>query len=431
MKLKNRAIEDAILLLIIGQVVVFRFFNIHETMNKVILAMILLLVLINNIRAPKITLQKHRCENFGTIAALVLFLLNGIFFGVNDLYLSNFLMMLYPIMNMAYLTWYIRRDPRNFFLRMLKIKGLINIYFLVNIIVLLIQMQGNYFMVGFTTWENTLYHDLISGLFGYSMTHAVCYFSVFLSVYNMVVMRTIRSNLSRKMFAAYNVILVLVICFISLYNDNVQYFVILPFVLMIFKFTQYRLNTISGAQKAFVFFLAAVFVLAFLISIIPGAYELLEENILYKITGSFKHMHEGAAVKHGSMERLALLVYGLVNAHGLILGDGFSYSGLYTPNTYGFAHFGNASIGAIVCLGGIWFFIAIIMIYSTKMISIIVPHLEKKQKSPYKIMIPAFFVIVSLLTQPMTDVSISLCIIFIMLALGLDKFLDGIYGRSE
>lgn len=429
MRLKNRTIEDAILLLIIGQVVVFRFFNIHEVMNKVILAMILILSFINS-RGSKRGIRKSQRVTVGTIAVIALLALNAMLYGINDVYISNLLMLFYPFMTMSYLTWYIRKHPRDFYLGMARIKGLINAYYVINIIVIFIQMQGNYFMVGFTQAENTMYEDLISGLFGYSMTHAFCYFSVFVTVYNLAVMRTIRSRSARKMYSAYNIVLVLINCYISLINDNAQYFVILPLGLMLFKFARYRLNRVSGVQKAFAFVLVAVFALTFLISCIPGAYEMLVDNVLYKITGSIAHMSEGALVKHGSMERLALLVYGFVGARGWAFGDGFSYAGLYAPYTYGFAHFGNANIGALVCLGGVWLFIAIIAAYFGEIIPAISLHLTKEQKTPYKFMIPIFLTIVALFSQPLTDISINLCIMFIICTLGLDKFLEELYRRN-
>ena len=135
-------------------------------------------------------------------------------------------------------------------------------------------------------------------------------------------------------------------------------------------------------------------------------------------------MYDGASITHGSMERLALVVYGLTYASGWLFGNGFSYATVYTPYTFGFVHFGNANIGAFICLGGIWFFFAVIYLYSKRLVNMIQFNTKKDQKVFYSVMVPVFLVAASTFSIPLTDVSIGLCVMFIMLAFGLNKYLD-------
>lgn len=423
MKLKLKTIENLILLLIIGQVVVFRYFNVYETMNKVILALIALRIVLNLLmgRGNHINIKENAV---GVIGVVLLLALNGLLYGNNQTFKSNVLMMFYPIMNMFYLTWYVKKYQDSFYRRMIQLKYVINIYFVINIIVMFIQLQGNYFMVGVVTQENTMYQDLVSGLLGYSMTAAVCYFSTFVMAYNVVVSDSIKGKLRKKTFTIYNIALILMMAYISTQNDNVQYFVFVSLALIILMLSKNRLSTASGLQKVILLLLVCIFGITVAISIIPGLYETLNDRVLYKFTGAIEHMYDGASVIHGSMERLALVVYGLAYADGWALGKGFSYSGVYTPYTFGFVHFGNANIGALICLGGIWFYVAMIHLYSKRLVGMIEHNAHNDQKVFFNIMIPTFLVAASTFSLPLTDVSISLCVMFILLVFGLSKYME-------
>lgn len=423
MKLKIKTMENLILLLIIGQVVVFRFFNVYEMMNKVILALIAM-VLFGNFLNGRLTKISKKGEAGSISIVIALLVLNGLFYGNNSTFKSNVLMMFYPLMNMFYLTYYIKKYQDRFYKKMIQMRYLINIYFIINIIVMFIQLQGNHFMVGVVTQENTLYQDLISGLFGYSMTAAVCYFSVFVIIYNMVISYMIKNRFYQKLFIAYNVALILIMVYLSIQNDNIQYFAFAPLVLIIMMLSRNRLNTVTGVQKVLLIVMVCVFGITIALGIVPGLYETLNDSVFYKFTGAIEHMYDGASVTHGSMERIALLVYGLIYASGWVLGKGFSYAGVYTPYTFGFVHFGNANIGAFICLGGIWFYFAVIFLYSKRLVNMIEHNALKNQKKFYGIMVSVFLVAASTFSIPLTDVSIGLCVIFIMLVFGLNKYLE-------
>lgn len=423
MKFKIKTLENLILLLIIGQVVVFRFFNVYETMNKVILALIAMLLLLNLMRRRITSINKNG-ETVSILIVIAMLVLNGLLYGNNSTFKSNVLIMLYPIMNMFYLTYYIKKYQDSFYRKMIRLKYVINIYFVINIIVMFIQLKGDYFLVGVVTQENSMYKDLISGLFGYSMVAAVCYFSVFVILYNIVISYTIKDHLRRKLFSAYNIALIVIMAYLSTQNDNVQYFAFVPLALVVMMLSRNRLNTATGMQKVLLVVLAGIFVVTVALNLIPGLYDTLNDSVFYKFTGAIEHMYDGATVTHGSMERLALLVYGLKYADGWLFGKGFSYANVYTPYTFGFVHFGNANIGAFVCLGGVWFYLAVIYMYSKRLVNMIEFNAKKDRKVFYSVMVPVFLVAASTFSIPLTDVSIGLCVMFIMLVFGLNKYLD-------
>jgi len=394
MKLKSDILERCTILLIVCQVVVFRYFNVHETMNKVIVGLIGIVIALNFLKTKNIVIR-----NIGLILSCILYfsmmLLNGFIFGTGRSYMNNFLMLLYPIIFMLYITWYIRKYPKRSYKTLYELRYLINIYYIVNIVVMFIQLRGTYFMVGYTNIVNDMYQDLISGLFGYSMTATVCYFSAFVICYNVVIMRTIENKLRKRLLIVYNIAIALIMAYLSTRNDNVQYFALLPLSLVLLMFSSYRLNTVSGFQKVLMITLVIITLVSLLMILSPQLMSILENSVFYKFSGAIEHMYDGANVSHGSMERLALLIYGLNYADGWKMGLGFAASGLYTPGKFGFVHFGNANIGSFVCLGGIWFFLSVIILYSSSVLSIIRFYSDKLQKVYYYTMIPLVFYCIS------------------------------------
>lgn len=423
LKIRIKSIADFIMILIVGQVVVFRYFNVHESVNKIIVALIAGLVVVivcKKGRAPKICLSETSCFAF-----LIIFIgANGLIFGTGGSFRSNILMLLYPLIFMLFITWYVRKYQGSLYNAMLKLRYVINIYFLINIVVIMIQLQGTYFMVGYTNTENSMYQDLVSGLFGYSMTSALCYFSAFVIAYNVVISRMIKYKLKKKLFILYNISIALIMAYISTQNDNVSYFVFVPLTLVVVLFSTYRFNSVTGIQKILMIGLLCLFLIGLILAVVPGLYDTLYESVFYKFSGAIEHMYDGASVTHGSMERLALLIYGLNYADGWKMGKGLSTSGIYTPGTYGFVHFGNANIGAIVCLGGIWLYFILMLVYSSRVVKTMEFKFNKAQKIFYTIMITVYYIIVTLFSIPLTDVSVGLCVMFIMLVFGLNKYLE-------
>ena len=426
LKLKFKWLDNIILWLIIGQVVVFRYFNVFEIANKIILSLIVIRIMIYCILNKKIVgLSK---KSYSILLVFFIIVANGLIYGVNDFFRSNVLMVLYPLIDMLYLTWYIKKYQEYFYLKLYKLRYLINIYFLINIVVMFIQLQGNYFMIGVMTQKNDMYEDLVSGLLGYSMVAAVCYFSVFVILYNFVIAETIRKKVNKCIFQLYNVILLGIMAYISIQNDNVQYFAVIAIALFFMMLVQKPLNTFKRIKTICCIGAFGIIVILVALKMIPGLYDILNSNVFYKFSGALEHMFDGAAVTHGSMERLALIVYGILHANGLLVGKGLSYAGVYTPYTFGFVHFGNANIGAFICLGGIWFYLTLIYCYSSRIVSMIQFSRKDKNTLLYGIIISILFVVASMFSIPFTEVSISLCVVFIMIVFGFERYINDLKG---
>ena len=149
-------------------------------------------------------------------------------------------------------------------------------------------------------------------------------------------------------------------------------------------------------------------------------YSYLYNNVLYKIVGAIKNAGAGASVTHGSMERIALFVYGFQHANGWYLGNGLSDGGVYTPGLYGFVHFGNANIGAFVCLAGVWFSLCLILLYVSLIVANVNKIVPEYKKSYYRLTLTLFCIVVSFFSIAFTDISIAICTQFVLMGFWFD-----------
>lgn len=403
--IRRKSIYDITLYLIIGQVVLFRFLNIQRSLNKVIIVCEILCFLLR--RNKKIHINRFFFLTIGLI------IINGIVLGFGETYKSNVLMLLYPFLDILYICWYLERYESSMLSFMNKLCVPLNMYMWINILVMLIQMQGNYFMVGFSDWNNPAYWDLISGLFGYSTTHVVCMFSVFVIVYDLVQIRLLKGN-SRLYMKCNLILLAGALSWISLINDNNAFFLVAPTMLLYWIIFSNDMRRVSRFQKIMMGFLLIIGFTGAMLVLFPSIKIYLYDSIFYKVVGAFQVAKEGTKVSHGSMERFAQIFYGLQYLDGWKMGIGLNKSGLFNDGFLGFAHFGNASAGGMVCLAGIWAWISISLAYAE-----CVSNLMKINNRESKLIFVAsslFVVMISMYTTPFTDVSIALAAFFIVVA---------------
>ena len=65
----------------------------------------------------------------------------------------------------------------------------------------------------------------------------------------------------------------------------------------------------------------------------------------------------------GSTERIAIIMFALEKPSTWIIGTGFGSSFIYESGYMGFVHFGQADLGSILILGGIWYLIIQVIFY--------------------------------------------------------------------
>lgn len=402
-KIKRKSICDITLYLIIGQVILFRFLDIQRSLNKVIIVCEILCFMLGK--------NKKKCVNRFFVLTIGLLIINGVVLGTGETYKSNLLMLLYPFLDILYICWYLKNYETSMIKFMHKLCNPLNIYMWINILVMLVQMQGNYFMVGFSDWNNTAYWDLISGLFGYSTTHVVCMFSSFVIVYDLVSIRLLKGN-SRFYMKCNLILLVVVLFWISIINDNVAFFMVAPVTLFYWIIFSNNMRRVSRLQKVLMGLLLISCITGVMLVLFPSINTYLYDSVFYKVAGSFQVAKEGTSVSHGSMERFAQIVYGMQYLDGWKLGIGLNKSGLFSDGFLGFAHFGNASAGGMVCLAGIWSWVSISLAYGECVYDLL--KINNRKRKRIFVASVWFIVLISIYTTLFTDVSIALSAFFIV-----------------
>ena len=401
-KINLKTLSDITFGLIIGQVIIFRFFNVQGYVNKLLLLLEIICIFLN------------RTNKFGLNKWLIVFggilFLNGFYYGYGDVFWSNILMLFYPLLDIFFVGWYSKKYQFSMIRMLKKIVIPVNVYMWINIIVMLIQMRGTYFMVGYSDWENPAYWDLISGLFGYSTTHVVCMFTTGVILYDLVEIKLLKGN--SKLYMKFNIILLIIVSsWMAIINDNIAFFIVAPLSIMCWIFFSTNLKRVSKFLKICLACLTIVLLTSVTFTIAPDIRTFLYKEILYKFIGVFQVAQSGNNITHGSMERIAQIIYGLNVLNGWKLGAGFNKVGLFHNGYFGFAHFGNANAGGMVCLGGIWSWLALCLVYSENISSFL--KVNKKSVIVFCFSI-VFVILLSIYTTLFTDVSIALSAYFIV-----------------
>lgn len=404
--------ESVILIMIVLQILVFKFFDIQDFFNKFIFLIIFVYFIfqfIDNFNKPI-----SKCSIFvlfNIVALLAILFLNGLVFGINRNFISNVIMMIYPLSYLMFISNYISHNRVKFFITLYKLRYVINVYYLINIFVSLVQIKDNTFLVGNSDWVNRLSFDLISGLFGYSMTVVLSFFYISMMIYNLTILINLK-NIKRKFaFILYFVITSLISVFILIKSENIGALIIFPILFFIFL-----IKAIQNTNKKNGFYLLQVsFLVLTVVSVtilfIPKFFTIFATEVLEKVNGLLGNITSGPTVTHGSYERLALVYFGFEHCNGFLLGDGLSKFSLYQPYAYEFPHFGNANAGSFICLIGVWGLLSLFLVYLFLIKNIFI----KNDKNT--IAISVILLMLISYTIVLTDVSVSLISVFMFVTL--------------
>lgn len=249
---------------------------------------------------------------------------------------------------------------KNFMLDKFK---LINLMWILNIIILFIQEKGTGFLIK-SKWLaiNNFYPDHCSGLFGFSGTHILALFSIFVFIYNNFYITYKENKKNNRLIIIYNIITMVIMLILSTQNDNnaifLLYFIFLCFYLI--EKSQSQKKQLIKKVMNIIGYIAIVLFTLVLIYKIPLINEFINNTLFERMDKVFSDNKSA----NGSNERLAIFYYSLTDADGWKLGSGIGSWPFDQPNYMGFVHFGLSSIGTITMLGGIWTYIYMILYYS-------------------------------------------------------------------
>ena len=258
---------------------------------------------------------------------------------------------------------FVCKYKRNFITRFFKKKKYVfNIYMVINIPVLVLQLGGHTELSGKhpESLTNAFSADLVSGLFGYNGTGLLTMYFCFLMLYNFVQYKC-KYIKKKRIFVLYNFLLFVFISFVASNSDNKALFVLVPLFLIsyliVFRMNLYK-NTLQRMKVLlrYIFKGICVFTL-FVVGLQPviGTLDLIRD-----IVDKLQEGLTNANVAYGSAERLGTIVFALNNPDIRWKGAGIARHAWQESYGLGFAHFGISDFGSFLCLGGIVFVLSLI-----------------------------------------------------------------------
>ena len=414
-RLDSNTVDASLLMLMFLQLVILEFFGLGQLLNKITSVLILLRL---------ISIYKHKIFNSKAfliaLGIIILFILSVIF-SVNfqaDNVKINFLLLIYPLMYVLYIFFIFRDKPKFISSLIEKSFILFNIVFIVNIIVMIIQIIYPYSINAVAdTTDTPEYFDLISGLFQYSSTHNVSIFTAFIIVYNLTFFKRLKVIWKKILLFIYILVSIVASVIISLFNDNKALFLLLPFVLLIYIVIS---MTVKNSAKKFITLLTICIILIiaiFLYIINPIVQKFVDENILNLLKLINESFTLGSEAL-GSNERIAIIGQALSSPSTWFFGNGFATVPIYSNGYLGYSHFGQSDFGSLLTLGGIWFVIANFVYYIYIFRKII-----NSKKISVVVGLVLLLLLISIYTQCFSRTNTITCLVLLMMAYRMSVYI--------
>lgn len=269
-----------------------------------------------------------------------------------------------------------------------------NLYFIINIPIILIQMQNNYFMMRHHE-VNPMYEDHITGLIGASGTHRLTFFWLTLIIANIYFYN---KNKNKSMLIWIIAQLIFMVS-ISVYNDNTAFFVFFPIILL-------QVMIIFIEKINIIRVIKFLIIIPIFVSIITATYNsndklqvFFNDRVMGKYYQLTNQSHKHTRHIEEEEERIQLYKYALEHGNGYKLGKGIgsvTYGDKNMPS-----HFGMSEISIKTYEGGIIYLVLLILLYSYYSYRLILSKNNPNRKNKLCLMLIMVFnfTIMSIYTQ--------------------------------
>lgn len=244
----------------------------------------------------------------------------------------------------------------------------LNLFWIVNIIVLAIQCSGIPLFIRSSWLElNSFYKDQCCGLFGNSGTHELSAFSIFMIMYDLYQGYYRSKGLKKYVLIGFAFLTALITLVLSTQNDNMAFLFILPTFILLFYLqkAQWSGKKIGKKILRMMKYIIPIIILTIIILQIPAISAFVDEKVIGRIERMIHYSLTGVL---GSNVRVAALVYSLTDGRGWTVGYGVGAwpfaEGATQELFHGFSNFGLNSMSTFFMLGGIWLYIASVLLFA-------------------------------------------------------------------
>ena len=360
---KSNILDDAIIVVLLLQVMIFRWLGIQNTVND-ILTILLLIDLIRNFK------KAYYSGSFICVIMLVIYVIINYFIYPGDIeqFFRNIYRFLRAILLWDYLSRLIVRNPHYVFYLFQKLFIPLNVYLLINIPILLLQLSGMTSLAArdMSRASSRVVVDYYSGLFGLYGTPCLASYCTLMFLFNIVYAKYYAQKNQIRWIKIYNYMQLVFFLIFSIINDNKFFYIeIIMYGIIIYislRATESRKNHAFIKKQIKNRLLIRT---ALIITCIIGIGTFVYKNVtsFHNLVDLFiRKINEGFNYSNvqGGGERIGMILYMLNSPHKL-LGYGFSRIKIEV-GTLGFAHFGQGDIGTFMTFGGIIFTILLIIV---------------------------------------------------------------------
>lgn len=240
-----------------------------------------------------------------------------------------------------------------------------NIILVINIGVLFLQSIGTGFLIK-TAWlaENPYYEDHCAGLFGKNSTNVLTLFSVFVMLLNLYYAKSkIKNKGKKRLFIVFTILSQGIMAVLSQFNDNIGFYFIFAIFFGFYILTSNYKDRNFIRKAVYVLEYVAVAIIAVVILYnIPSLNAFINDTVIDRLYRMF-YYNQVSGGASGSSERFAIIEYALSQSSSFLFGTGVGSAQWIQAGQFGFAHFGINSAGSYIILGGVWFYLAYIVLY--------------------------------------------------------------------
>lgn len=396
---KANLLDRCILWILLLNVMIFTWLGLSFISNKILMLLFFVKIIITN----KIFAQKSGLAWYFVIFCYFLFskISHGGDISVLFSNLTRISVSIFILIYLSHLMVYEREFLYEFFKRLFIP---LNIYILLNIPVIILQLNGMTWLAGVSDAVNTLDMDLISGLFGFNGTPMLTMYSAFLIIYNYHYAREWAIPKKGPVILIYDAFLIIFFSILSIFNGNNGFYIVLIMEIILYYITvveavdrkkKFLIKCFNLIKKL----LPRLVVLCLLIFI---AYETTDIKVAVDyIINVFQDGLEATdynIVASGSSERIAMIVYALSSPVLIVSGYGLAKYLWQEESAFGFWHYGQNDVGTFLCLGGMVFMALICTM-------VFLPFRKIFQKSYLSIMFTMMIIAMAVYTQVFTNVS--------------------------
>lgn len=424
MQIKITKLADTIIaLLLFLQVAIFNFLNISGEGIKIICSLIMIRFALDVIITGKI--YKIVLKNVWSLLIVLLIGYASARLGYDyhaDVFFSNYLAIVYVLIPTIYFS-YMFEYKYDFIKQVInKSFWIINIYGIINMAVACVQVKVDGFLTGVSTWTNPMREDLICGLMGYSATPQFGLFACLVILMNLYVLDYGCISQKKRMgLSLYIVFLIALSIVISAFNDNKIVYVELPAFIVYYLYITGRLDFLHRKINKNVFKIVLSITVLLLLCVgiyvmIPSVNDAVHKNFGYAIELFIQAMKTDAVLGYGSADRIYMVIYAFKRYEALKLGYGMGAYTWHAGEALGFRHFGQADLGAFLCLSGLFFTTCVFLVVVVNFARIIC---GKSNQRFDKLCVALFLLLMLFYTQVITINTVGIIMLFCASVFGI------------